>query len=77
MKRVRRYGERFGIRLGGLWGGVLSIFDPTLLMGSRRYEPFKNPWQADKAALYSDWKAVGDDLITAMTRFKAEVASKK
>lgn len=73
--RVREYGKRFGIRLGGFWGGVMSIFDPAMLTGSRRHPlPFKDPWRADYEALRSDWEAVGADLRAAMTRFEAEVA---
>ena len=73
--RVREYGTRFGVRLGGFWAGVVSIFDPALLTGSRRHPlPFKNPWRADYEALRSDWEAVGADLRAAMTHFEAEVA---
>jgi len=76
--RVRKYGKRFGISLGGFWGGVMSIFDPAILTGSRRrLLPFKDPWRADYEALRSDWEAVGADLRAAMTRFEVEVARGK
>lgn len=76
--RVREYGKRLGIRLGGFWGGVLSIFDPSALTGSRRRPVlFKDPWRADYEALRSDWEAVGGDLRAAMMRFEAEVARGK
>jgi len=72
---LRKYGKRFGLRTLNFWSGVLDVFDPTLLFGTRRYRPtYTNPWKADAEALRSDWEAISGDFLAAFRQYDAEVA---
>ena len=54
----------------GFLDGVARIFDFTGSLNTRRYRG--SGFEADAAALRSDWIAVGNDIRTAMGRFEIE-----
>ena len=55
--------------------GMAHIFDFTGSMSRRRYKG--SGFEADAAALRSDWIAVGNDIRKAMGRFEIEEGIEK
>lgn len=58
------------VRPLGFLDGIARIFDFTGSLNTRRYRG--SGFEADAAALRSDWIAVGNDIRTAMGQFERE-----
>lgn len=59
-------------KLDSFLRGIARIFD---VFGTLSDKPDwmdeEDPWEADRKALESDWKAVGDDMRRAMEEYKS------
>lgn len=52
--------------------GIARLIDPFGILNT--YNTSSSDWSADFKALYSDWKAVGEDLEFALQKYAEESA---